>query len=173
MASKVAPQLKVHSHPEYHVKQSPTIPTSMVHTPYRMAVLGASGQGKTKFLQSWILDMMPQHDRYYIISHSIHQDPMWIPVKKFIENKLKAQKVNPDRVDPPLYYDSYEQAALQKIIDTQHKMVRMAKLQDYKVMPSICVILDDMLDDKRLMTTNGSESKLLSQLYIIGAGTIL
>ena len=42
-------------------------------------------------LPSWILDRMPQHDRYYIISHSIHQDPMWIPVKKFIEHKLKAQ----------------------------------------------------------------------------------
>ena len=113
--------------------------------------------------------MMPQHDRYYIISHSIHQDPMWIPVKKFIEDKLKAQKVNPERVGPPLYYGSYEQAALQKIIDTQQRLVRLAKLQGYKAMPSICDILDDMHEDKRLMTTNGSESKLLSQLYIRGA----
>ena len=48
----------------------------------------------------------------------------------------------------------------------------LAKLQDHKVMPSICVILDDMLDDKRLMTTNGSESKLLSQLYIRGLSLI-
>ena len=44
--------------------------------------------------------MMPQHDRYYVMSHSFHQDPMWILVKKFIEDMLKAQKVNPDRGGP-------------------------------------------------------------------------
>ena len=93
---------------------------------------------------------------------------MWDPVKTFIEKKLKAQKVNPAKVDPPLYYDSYDRAALQKIIDTQSEMVKLAKRQGYKQMPSICVVLDDMLDDKRLMTSNGAESKLLSQLYIRG-----
>ncbi len=55
--------------------------------------------------------------------------------------------------------DSYDQAARQKIIDTQSRMVKLAKLQGYKRMPSICVLLDAMLDDKRLMTSNGSESK--------------
>ena len=163
-----APQVKVHKHAEYHVKQSPVMPQHLAHTPYRMTLLGASGQGKTQFLQSWILDLMPQHDRYYIISHSIHQDPMWDPVKAFIERKLKAQKVHPTKVDPPLYYDTYDRAALQKIIDTQHEMVKLAKRQGLKQMPSICVILDDMLDDKRLMTSTGSETKLLNQLYIRG-----
>ncbi len=93
---KAAPQVRVHSHPEYHVKQSPTLPTGMVHTPYRMTVLGASGQGNTQFLQSWSLDFMPQHDRYYTIGHSIHQDPMRIPVKRFIEESWRPRRSIPN-----------------------------------------------------------------------------
>ena len=104
-------EIKVHRSPEYHVKQSTALP--MIKTPYRGMVLGASGQGKSIWLASWICDIMPQHDRYYIFSHSIHQDTAWVPVKKCIERRLK---IDPNKEDPPLYYDHYEHDALARII---------------------------------------------------------
>ena len=156
-------EIKVHRAPEYSVKQSPVLP--MVKTPYRGTLIGASGQGKTVWLASWICDIMPQHDRYYIFSHSIHQDSAWVPVKKCIEARLK---IDPQKEDPPLYYDQYEHAALQKIITQQHEMVKLAKKQGKKTLPSILVIFDDMLDDSQLMTTRGSNSRLLASLYIRG-----
>ena len=154
----------MHRSPEYNVKQSTALP--MIKTPYRGMVLGASGQGKSIWLASWICDIMPQHDRYYIFSHSIHQDPVWVPVKKCIEARLK---IDPSKEDPPLYYDHYSNAALSKIITEQHEMVKLAKKQGKKTRPSILIIFDDMLDDSQLMKTNGANSRLLASLYIRGA----
>ena len=147
-------EIKVHRSPEYDVKQSTVLP--VIKTPYRGCLLGAAGQGKTIFLASWICDVMPQHDRYYIFSHSIHQDPAWVPVKKCIEARLK---IDPNKEDPPLYYDHYSNDALSKIISEQHEMVKLAKKQGKKTRPSILIGFDDMLDNTSLMTTRGTDSK--------------
>ena len=123
-------EIKVHRAQEYSVKQSPVLP--MIKTPYRGTLLGASGQGKTIWLASWICDIMPQHDRYYIFSHSIHQDPAWVPVRKCIEKRLR---VDPNKEDPPLYYDQYSHGALAKIISEQHEIAKLAKKQGKRRCP--------------------------------------
>jgi predicted AAA+ superfamily ATPase len=92
--------------------------------PFRSVILGPSGSGKTILLQNMILDIYKNcFSRIYIFSPSIDVDTTWLPVKKYIEEEMKIQSTN----DEKIYFDHYDPEALHKIIDTQHKVIDFMK----------------------------------------------
>ncbi len=63
-----------------------------------------------------------------------------------------------------LYFDHYEANDLERIIDTQHKVVKLMKAQKRTKLYSILVVIDDFADDP----TFTRQSKLLHSLYTRG-----
>jgi hypothetical protein len=63
-----------------------------------------------------------------------------------------------------LYFDHYNPSDLEKIIDTQHKVIKLVKTQGRKKLFSILVVIDDFADDPSFTR----QSKLLHSLYTRG-----
>ena len=67
--------------------------------------------------------------------------------------------------EPPLYYDHYDQEALQNIIDTQRKIREYQKKQKIqKEIFQILIVVDDFADDPVFSRNN----KLLHSLFTRG-----
>ena len=109
---------------EFETKQSKY---SMVpKIPFRSIILGPSGSGKTILLQNLILNIYKNcFSRIYIFSPSIDVDSTWIPVKKYIHDEMKVEHTAKE----PLFFDHYSADALNKIMDTQHKIIDYLKKQ--------------------------------------------
>ena len=102
---------------EYTVKQSTFDVVGKL--PIRSIMLGPSGSGKTVLLQNMILDIYKGcFKRVYIFSPSIDVDASWLPVEKYIENKMGVKHTD----DDPIYFDHYDPEALRDILDTQRKI---------------------------------------------------
>ena len=113
--------------PDYEVHQSKY--EQVPKLPIRALLLGASGSGKCVLLFNLIMDVYCKvFSKVYIGSPTIHIDPNWIEVKKHLEDKLKMS--NSDEL--PLYYDSYNPEELEKVIDTQSKVVDYQKKNKQK-----------------------------------------
>ena len=98
--------------------------------------------------------------RIYIFSPSIDIDDSWSSVKKYIEHDMKVKNTK----DEPIFFDHYDPAALQKIINTQHKITEYMKKQGHKKLYQILIIVDDFADEP-LFTR---QSKLLHALFTRG-----
>ena len=134
--------------------------------PMRAIALGPSGSGKTVLLQNMILDIYRGcFSRIYIFSPSIDVDQTWEPVKKYIEEEMKVKH---DK-DEPIYFDHYDHAALQNIIETQHKLADYQKKHDYKKLFQILIIVDDFADQPAFTRSD----KLLHALYTRGRHTFI
>ena len=124
-------------------------------------LIGPSGSGKTVLLQNMILDIYRDcFSRIYIFSPSIDVDSSWSPVKHYIEHDMKVKNTK----DEPIFFDHYDPAALQKIINTQHKITEYMKKQGHKKLYQILIIVDDFADEP-LFTR---QSKLLHALFTRG-----
>ena len=122
-----APDIKPIKVKEFETKQSKYEHCGKL--PIRSIVLGPSGSGKTVLLQNLILDVYRGcFSRIFIFSPSIDIDYTWNPVKDYIENHMKVV----DSKDDPVYFNSYDPAALQNIIDTQHKVAEYMKKKNHK-----------------------------------------
>ena len=141
----------------YESKQSKY---SMVASlPMRSVLLGPSGSGKTVLLVSMILDLYRDcFARIYIWSPSVFVDHSWEPVKKYIEKDLK---INTDK--EKIYFD-YRHEDLEKVIDTQYKLVDHMKKQEYNKLYNILIVIDDFADNPSFTR----HSKLLHSLYTRG-----
>jgi len=106
---------------EYETRQSKYNVVSKL--PLRSIVLGPSGSGKSILLQNMILDIYRDcFSRIYIFSPSIHVDyQTWEPVKKYINSNIQNTH------DEEFYFDSFNEAALSDIINTQKKIVEYQK----------------------------------------------
>lgn len=142
----------------YESKQSKY---SMVASlPMRSVLLGPSGSGKTVLLVSMILDLYRDcFARIYIWSPSVFVDQSWEPVKKYIEKDLK---INTDK--EKIYFDDYRHEDLEKVIDTQYKLIDHMKKQEYKKLYNILIVIDDFADNPSFTR----HSKLLHSLYTRG-----
>ena len=142
---------------EYEVKQSKY--EEIPKLPMRSMIVGPSGSGKTILLQNTILDIYKGcFARIYIWSPSIDIDQTWQPVKDYIEKEIKPYK------EEQIYFDHYNPADLERVIDTQYKVVDYMKSNNHKKIYQILIIIDDFADD----TAFTRQSKLLHQLYIRG-----
>ena len=134
--------------------------------PMRSIILGPSGSGKTILLQNMILDIYRGcFSRIYIFSPSINVDYSWVPVKDYIEKDMKV--IHSD--EEPIFFDHYNPEDLQNVIDTQHKISKYMKEQDYKNIHQILIVVDDMADSPEFTR----HSKLLHGLYLKGRHTFI
>jgi hypothetical protein len=144
---------------EYHTKQSKY---KMVGSlPTRSVICAPSGAGKTILLANMILDIYRDcFSRIYIFSPSIDVDHTWLPVKDYIENKLKLSETD----DEQFYFPEYSAESLEQIISTQHKITKYMKNQGHTKLYQILIIVDDHADSPEV----SRNSKLLHQLFTRG-----
>ena len=144
---------------EFNVKQSKYDMVGKL--PTRAIICAPSGGGKTVLLSNLILDVYRNcFSRIYVFSPSIDIDYTWVPVKKYIEEDLKAVETEDDK----FHFSEYDSEALEKIIDTQHKVTDFMKKHKYKTLYQILIVIDDFADDPSFTR----QSKLLHQLYVRG-----
>ena len=116
--------------------------------PLRMVVAGPSGCGKTMLIVSMITDLYCKKDghsvfkRVYVFSPSVHVDPCWKPVAKFVREELK---VDPEKEQ--WAWDRYDPGALQEIIDTQREIIAAAKEKKLRRMFNVLIVVDDFADN--------------------------
>jgi GTPase SAR1 family protein len=133
--------------------------------PLRMVVAGPSGCGKTMLVISMITNLYLRKDRksvfkrVYVFSPSVHADPAWIPVKRFVREKLGV-----DEEEEQWAWDHYDPAALQDIIDTQKKVIASAKERKLKRLFNILIVVDDFADNPAF----SRHDRLLHSLFTRG-----
>ena len=144
-------QLKEHTCSQGHYEDIvPKLPMGSM-------LVGPSGSDKTMLLTNMILDIYKGcFSRVYIWSPSIEVDNTWKPVKEYIRDHIKPN----DR--ETYYFDSYDPAELEQVIDTQKKVIAYQKEQKHKDLYKIHTVIDDFADD----TNFTRKSQLLHQLYI-------
>jgi hypothetical protein len=143
---------------QYESKQSKY--EMVAKLPMRSVLLGPSGSGKTVLLVSMILDIYRDcFARIYIWSPSVVVDHSWEPVKKYIEKELK---INTEK--EKVYFDEYNHADLENVIETQYKLIDHMKKQEYKKLYNILIVIDDFADNPSFTR----HSKLLHSLYTRG-----
>lgn len=144
---------------EFEVKQSKY---KMIGSlPTRAVLCAPSGSGKTVLLTNLILDVYKNcFSRIYVFSPSVNVDYTWQPVKHYIEHDLKLKETADDK----FYFDHYDEAGLENIILTQHKIITYMKSKGHSKLYQILIIIDDFADEPAFTR----QSKLLHQLYIRG-----
>ena len=151
-------KIKLFPTAEYSSKQpsDPVVPL----VPCTGIFLGPSKSGKTVALISMILEQYRGvFEKIYIFSPSINIDDSWVPVKKYIEEDLG---VNTER--ERAYYDEWDEAALQDIIQRQRKITETSTKLEMKKLYQVLIILDDYADSPQLHKAHGA----LDTLFIRG-----
>ena len=131
--------------PEYHNDQSQH--EHLPSVPLRAVIAGPSGCGKTLLIVTMITDLYRRKDgksvfkRIYVFSPSVHADPAWLPVKKFVEEELKVPKAE------QWAWDRYDPLALETLIGTQKEVIAAAKDKKVRRLFNILVVVDDFADN--------------------------
>jgi hypothetical protein len=143
---------------DYTVKQSKF--DMVPRIPMRSLVLAPSGGGKTILIQNLIMNIYKDcFNRIYIFSPSINVDYTWQPVKRYLEEELKLFENDKEK----FYYAKFDVEALNKIIDTQHKIIQYLKRNGKSSLFSILVIIDDFADNHQV-----SHHPLINSLFTRG-----
>ena len=128
--------------------------------PMRAMIVGPSGSGKSKLLVSMILYIYRgAFERILIWSPSVSLDSIWLPVKKYIKEGLKV-----DNDKEPCWWDEFNVEDLERVIETQNKIIEYQKKQGMNKLFNILVILDDVSDNPAITRNN----KLLNSLLCRG-----
>ena len=110
--------------------------------PFSMVITGQSGSGKTVLLSNLILDIYKGcFSRIFIWSSSIDLDPVWAPVKKYLE---KGLNVNPEK--EKVYFDTFNIDEMQKVLDFQHRINQFQKKNEHPKLCSVLFLIDDFID---------------------------
>ena len=131
--------------PEYHSDQSQH--EHLPSVPLRAVIAGPSGCGKTLLIVTMIADLYRKNDgksvfkRVYVFSPSVHADPAWLPVKRFVEEELKVPK------EEQWAWDRYDPVALETLIATQKQVIAAAKQKKVRKLFNILVVVDDFADN--------------------------
>ncbi len=96
----------------------------MPKLPLRGVILAPSGSGKTVLLSNLILKMYRGcFERIYVFSPSVNVDQTWEAIKKYQEDVMKVKETDEEK----LYFENYNPADLEHIIETQHKVILLQK----------------------------------------------
>jgi hypothetical protein len=155
-----APQVVVHNVHEYSTPQPahPVLP----RLPMCPVAVGPSGSGKTVFIASLIVDLMRTRSggscflHIYVWSPSLNVDPAWQPVKDFAKKVLKQ--------DDDCFYEEFNPADLQAVIEKQQKLIESLKQRGAKMLSNVLVVVDDHADDPAV----ARRETLLHQLFMRG-----
>ena len=94
--------------------------------PFSMVITGQSGSGKTVLLSNLILNIYRGcFSRIFIWSSSIDLDPVWTPVKDYVENTLKI-----DTKKEKVFFDTFNIDEMQKVLNLQHKINEFQKMEN-------------------------------------------
>ena len=120
---------------------------------------GPSSSGKAVLISKMTLDVYKDcFSRIYVWSPSVNVDSTWGPVKDYIRDHIKPS----DREQ--IYFDSYEPAGLEQVVNTQKKVIDYQKEQKHKYLYQILIIIDGFADNPDFTR----KSQLLHQLYSRG-----
>ena len=142
MSAKVVPPKGI---PVYKSDQSRH--KHLPKVPLRAVVAGPSGCGKTLLIVTMITDLYRKNngksvfERIYVFSPSVHADPAWLPVKKFVEDHLRVPK------EEQWAWDHYDPVALEGLISTQRAVTAAAKQKKLKSLFNILIVVDDFADN--------------------------
>ena len=151
-SSITAPKTK-----QYNIKQSKFEQVPKV--PFRGVIVSPSGGGKSVTINNMITNLYDKvFNRVYIFSSSIHIDDNWISVKNYLRNCNIH-----DEEDDPIYFEKFNEFALDRIIDLQEGVIKYLKAKKSDKLFSILVVLDDVSDDQK---TRNSEA--INKLFIRG-----
>ena len=140
---------------QYEFKQSPYPQADKL--PFRSIIVSASQGGKGILIQNLVLKIYRDcFERIWIVSPTAHIDEAYKEVIKYIQKEL-----NVDNKKEQFLFDEYDGDALQKIIDTQHKVIEYQKKNKMKKLFSCLLIIDDFAEDRIFM----KYSKVLHGLY--------
>ena len=132
----------------------------------RSIVCGSSGSGKGVLLQSLILDVFTDpsgksiFQRTYIFSPTINSDHTWEVVKKMLRKKQKIPE------EEELFFETFDVDAINKIIDTQKRVIEYEKDHNFKQLHQICIVVDDFGGDTGVM--QGRQGEALKRLFLMG-----
>ena len=130
--------------------------------PTRSILLGPSGTGKTTVMANLLLNHYRGcFQRIYIWSPTMGVDRVWDKIKDYCEKELHQVESKTDRY----YFDSYHHEDMQKVIDTQFKVIEWQKKNGHTQLYAICIIVDDFADNPKICR---SQNSLLSTLFIRG-----
>jgi hypothetical protein len=136
-------------------------------TPCRGLLIGPTSAGKSCVLVDMILRLYRDAwERIYIFSPSVHIDSAWAPVKDYIENDLKV-----DGSKEPFFFDSWDPAVLNEIVETQKRVIEESKKQKIKQLYGILIVVDDFADSPNVVhSSSGAASggSMLNTLFIRG-----
>ena len=122
--------------------------------PLRGLLLGPSGSGKTVALVDMLVRLYKGcWARIYVFSPSVDVDSAWLPVKKYVEEKLG---VDPQKEQ--CFFSHWDPAALHSIVDGQKKLVEYQKKQKDRKLHGICIVVDDFADDPKVMHAQSGAS---------------
>jgi hypothetical protein len=160
MPSYDNPELKI---PSYHVCQ-PKV-DGVPQLPFRMLCVAQSQSGKTTTILNLLTGPYKNcFARTWVFSHSAKVDDSWLPFKKLCEEK---------DWDPEEHLiDHFDPAKLKEILDTQRKLIEFQKAHKHKHLHSICIILDDLLDNHHAMRDSREVEMLFSRGRHINASCI-
>ena len=138
---------------KYHSKQSKVEDVPIL--PMRSLIIGPSASGKTYLLNNLITNIYKNcFERVYIFSQSIYLDRTYDPIKE-TQKEIKNED---------LYFETFDEAALQNIINNHSRIIAKLKDEKTKEMYNICIVIDDFIDDRRI----SNNSKALNSLFIRG-----
>ena len=138
---------------KYHSKQSKVEDVPIL--PMRSLIIGPSASGKTYLLNNLITNIYKNcFERVYIFSQSIYLDRTYDPIKE-TQKEIKNED---------LYFETFDEAALQNIINNHSRIIAKLKDEKSKEMYNICIVIDDFIDDRRI----SNNSKALNSLFIRG-----
>jgi len=138
---------------KYHGHQSKQEDVPIL--PMRSLIIGPSASGKTYLLNNLITNIYKNcFERVYIFSQSIYLDRTYDPIKE-TQKEIKNED---------LYFETFDEAALQNIINNHSRIIAKLKDEKSKEMYNICIVIDDFIDDRRI----SNNSKALNSLFIRG-----
>ena len=152
------PKIKPINITEYEFKQSKY--EHVPKLPFRSIIVASSTGGKTVLVQNLILNAY-RHSfaRIFIFSPSVHNDPTFTEVKKYIRDELHV-----DDEKEQIYFDNYNPSDLENVIERQKKIINYMKSKKIKKLHSVLIVIDDHADDPKFVRY----SKLLHGIFTRG-----
>ena len=130
---------------EYEFKQSKY--EHVPKLPFGSIIVASSTGGKTVLVQNLILNVYRNSfARIFIFSPSVHNDPTFTEVKKYIRDELHV-----DDEKAQIYFDNYNPSDLENVIERQKKRISYMKSKKIKKLHSILIVIDDHADDPKFV----------------------
>ena len=128
--------------------------------PFRRITVASSTGGKTVLVQNLFFDVYRNSfARVFIFSPSVHKDPTFTEVKKYIRDELHV-----DDEKEQIYFDNYNPADVEHVVERQKKIDSYMKSKQIRKLHSTLIVIDDHADDPKFVRY----SKLLHGLFTRG-----